>query len=853
MADQEKLRDQLLAFQGLDANGPSQAQVAQFRNLLTEEKHRIKRWERWTVALVWLWAGVMLALCMLERLWERLNIPFVVASLVVTALMWGAWLPVLIRLTRRLGGSRRAVQRLKRLLPEYVPPRIVAGTWLVRCGSRRYIHALKLLCFAVVIWVLFALGGMGVYGLLTRRVTTAPLRFQSVMAFCVLMGIVAMALRTPLKDLTVTTHVNPWVWWPVPGLPAWRIPRRVLTGLGGGMALACVTLAVFLLYQENTLHAKVLRGFADAGSFHVQGYRFKDGRPVLGSEIWHLRGRGTRIRHYAGETITDLYDNGRDQWQHTEGSDFAITLRGQGSALPRELTDTAHYLKQCKRHPEGDKMIEQDLCQLYQVTHERTRSRFWIDDQARFRRYEEERCVDGQWHAEEEIRIAYGVPVDPSWIAPRFEPGVRVIEPGAMLKTRYRLDTALAREEVLGLHFAVHDVQRYHDNLIVTCSVRPTEQSLRQIDAAGLERHAHSPMAYGTFNMGNWWRRLPNGDIESRHYHTIDLGSVVQDGITYRWYAMRPAQPWPGFENRLEVCGYVHARGVLAEYRQRQDLETRQNVRPILTVDLPREGILLDTLCNDLHAIQREVTGLHLSAMHRRREIPEGTFRADVEQVLQGLQPYQTLWDEVGSEIRIQLVDADGNPVVGAEVGTVLKLNEGQQAGSAVSDETGAVVLRGPDLFRGDDPRQLTASISAVSPERGLAVTRDITWRDFGQMRRLVMEPACRVTARFTAAERSEEGHAPLSVDSRVYLHEAEGQYRGRHLLTRTAYRVIQRVRTHRSHDGLFAAWLPPGGYELNCDARNRKENRAVDGHMRFAIPQGTRTLDLGEIVLRTE
>jgi hypothetical protein len=851
MADQEKLRDKLLSLQGLDIAGPSEAQVKQFRTLLTEEKHRVQRWQRWTVALVWLWAGVMLALCMLERLWERLNIPFVVASLVVTALMWSVWLPVLIRLSRRLGRSRRAIQRLRRLLPEYVPPRIQFGTWVVRCGARRYIHGVKLLGFAAILWALFALGGIGVYLLLTQRLTTAPMRFQTVMAFCMFIGIVVMALRTPLKDLTVTDHVNPWFWWPVPDLPAWRLPRRLLTGLGGGMALACVALAVFLLYQENTLHAKVMRGFEDAWSFHVQGYRFEQGQPVLGSEIWHLRGRGSRIRHYAGSVVLDLYDNGRDQWQHTEGSDVAILLHGQGSILPRELTETARYLKQCERHSEGDRIIGGDLCQLYQVTHERTRSMFWIDPWDRFRRYEEETLVNGQWQAEEEISIAYDVAVDPNWITPRFEPDIRVIEPGAMLKTRYRLNTALARQEVLGLHFAVHEVQRFRDNLIITCSVRPTEQSLRLIDAAGLERHAHSQMEYGNFNMGSWWRRLPNGNLESRHYHTIDLGRVVQDGTTYRWYATRPTQPWPGFENRLEVCGTLHARGALAEYRRQQDLETDKNLRPILTIDLPREDISLEGLSRDLHGIQREVTGLHLSANHRRTEIPEVTFRSELEQVLQELQPYQTLWDEVGSEIQIELVDAGGNPVIGAQVGTVLRLNEGTQAGSAVSDASGVVVLSGPDLFRGNDPRQLKASCSAVLPELGLAATRDLTWRDFGQRMRLVMGPACRVTAHFTAPGVSAQEPASLAVRSRVYLHESEGEFRGTHLLTRTHYSVIQRVRTHHSDDGSFAAWLPPGGYELSSDAYNREEGWSVEGHMLFTVSRNARTLDLGEIKLQ--
>ena len=35
------------------------------------------------------------------------------------------------------------MQRLKQCLPEYVPPQVGPGTWMVRCGSRRYIHGAK--------------------------------------------------------------------------------------------------------------------------------------------------------------------------------------------------------------------------------------------------------------------------------------------------------------------------------------------------------------------------------------------------------------------------------------------------------------------------------------------------------------------------------------------------------------------------------------------------------------------------------------------------------------------------------------------------------------------------------------
>ena len=852
MNNQEQLRDRLLALQGLEPSGPSATQVAQFREQLAEEERHAKRLIWFTQISGWLWAGVMLATCLLERLWERLHIPFAAVCMVVALVPLAGILPMIQRLSRRLIRSQQITQRLKKLMPEYVPPSVQAGTFVVRHGSKRYIHGPKLLCFAAVIWMVFALGSMLMSLILTQRWTFAPGGIQSFMACMVFLGIIATALRSPLEDLACVHQVNRLIWWPAPDLSMWRLPRPVLASLGGGMALVCITVAVFLIYQENTLYARVLRGFEEANSFHVQSFDYEEGQPVLKSEIWYLRWHGTRIQHHAGDTVVDLYDNGRDQWQHTQGSDSAIVMRGQGSILPGELTETARYLKRCERTPAGDKVIDGDLCALYQATHEQTRSMFWVDDQKRFRRYEEERLIDGQWEAVELVTILYEADVDPDWVTPQFGPSIQIIEPGSMLETRYRLDTAIASKEIMGLDFAVHEVQRHQGNLIVTCSVRPTEESLQQIDAAGQERH-HPTEEYGSFQMTGWWRRKPNGDIESRHYAQVQLGRVVQNNVYYCWYAMRPTASWPGFENRLEVCGYVHTRRALAELRKQQNLQWYGNIRPILTIDLPEQEVSLDVLSDDLHNIQREVTGLHLSTKHLRQEVPNATFRQDLERALAGLRPYRELWEQIDSETRFQFLDPEGRPVVGAHVGIELKQIQGQWKSMAITDDTGTVVLEGSQFFSDNTAQNMGSPINAVHPERGLAATYEVTASHFGKTTSFTMVPACRVTARYECKALASQGKTLGSVETDLALHTSQWDRKGRRLLTRSSYSFIKDVLVHRTDTGRLEAWLVPGEYALRADAGSRREGWSAETYKRITIPEGQQALDLGELELTLE
>ena len=117
MNNQAQLRDKLLALQGLDTSGPCEAQVGQFRKQLSTEEHRTKRLAWLNVTMMWIWAGAMLTLCMLERLWERLHIPFAAIAMIMAFLLVGVGMPSILGLGRRLKqtGARRRPRRVNRM------------------------------------------------------------------------------------------------------------------------------------------------------------------------------------------------------------------------------------------------------------------------------------------------------------------------------------------------------------------------------------------------------------------------------------------------------------------------------------------------------------------------------------------------------------------------------------------------------------------------------------------------------------------------------------------------------------------------------------------------------------------
>jgi hypothetical protein len=288
----------------------------------------------------------------------------------------------------------------------------------------------------------------------------------------------------------------------------------------------------------------------------------------------------------------------------------------------------------------------------------------------------------------------------------------------------------------------------------------------------------------------------------------------------------------------------------MAELRKQQELQWYDNIRPILTIDLPQEEVPIDILSDDLHSIQRQVTGLHLSTKHLRKEIPDATFQQELEKELAGLRPYRELWDQIESETRFQFLDPQGQPVVGAQVSIELKQVQGQWQSLAVTDDKGTVVLEGSQFFSDNTPQHMGSQINAVHPERGLAATYDVDGRDFGQTTPFTMVPACRVTARYRCKALASQGHTLGSIRTDLALHTSQWGRMSPRLLTRKPHSSIKDVLVHESDNGRFEAWLVPGRYELRAWAGSRKENWNAELIKHITITQDPHELDLGELEL---
>ncbi len=844
MDNYTSLRDQLLHHQGIDPAGPSEDQLQQFRVLLVNEERRSKRYQRLNLLAMGLWVAVMLGLIMSERLLEALHIPFVVAGLGVMAGLWALLIPTLWRNSRKLCQSQGAIHNIKQALPEHQGRPVKPWQRIaVQCGSQRFLQWPTWVLIMLVAWGGMVLVGNAVMWLLTRGASTFSVLPHSWMILLMLVGWLWMLLRGPLEDLS-ELPTDQWRWIPLPNLSGLRISARVPQVFVTGVVTVMVVLAGVILWQENTVYAKAMTGFKRAGSFHVVGYRLDEqGGRIKTSEIWH-RGVKTRIRYFKGASVVDLYDNGRDQWQYTQGQKHAMHRVGDGSLLPGEITETCRYLKRAQRDSTGDRLIEREPCVLYKTTLADIQYLIWVDGQQRLRRFEEKTLVKATWQLTELAEVEYDVAVDRDLLEPRFDPGVTVVEPGAMLEKRYSLANSIATNEVFGLQVAVHELVHTGDTLFLTCSVRPTEAALAELDARGIPRHALSKREYGSFQAGNWWQRKANGDIESRPYAITNLGQVVQHGVYYCWYALHATGQWPGMQERFDVCGYVHCRGSLQTLRQQQGESWYKNFRPLMTLPMPDQETPLDVVVDDLHMIQPSVTGIHLSAKHIRTEISRADFATEVNEILQGLRPYSELWQETGPELRFRLMDVSGQIMAGTRL---LVETKGGRLEWRSTDEQGQVLLQGPELTGPANAQSLTCSLYAVHESRQLVAYHDICSADYGRTTDVIMHPGCRVTGRIVA-------DAGRTID-RTNIGLSRSAPNGsrvspRRLLTRQMWDLMQRMFENDFEGDRFEMLLLPGWYELRAVAHTPQGS--LNASTQLTIDENQTELDLGEIKSKT-
>jgi len=754
----------------------------------------------------------------------------------------------------RLIQSSERIRSYRRALPEYEDIRSRGIPLVVRKGDIRLICWPRFVLLMGVIWIVSVASGNGVWLLLTGHVSVSVTFWVMAMGFMMACGLLYNTLTRPLEDIQPLEDRNPRCWIAAPTIPVipvapalWKIGKIGWTGLLVFVGMV----SVYFFFQGNSVYGRAMQAMRQAATIHAVGYGFQAGQRVQTSEIWYQRDTGTRIRWQQGDQVMDLYDDGQHSYRHAQGLDYAVKRQTQQPLLPGELTEPLRYLKWSRRNASRDRQIEGHVHRCYEREDPNTLSLMWVqwaDDGPRFRAYEEYERVKGQWERVEQIDVEYDLPMDLVMPPAVFEQeGIRIVEPQQVLHSQYGLDHALDKTEVLGLTFAVHDFQRWGDYLFITCSVRPTEESLRELKAAGHNESLPGSLTYGGFNLMSWWQRKADGEIEEHPYEVLEWGQVRQDGVETHWYALLPKGQWPGRGERFEVCAHVRTQGALTELRREKGLPWQGQFRPLLTLAVPREETSLDRLAalyHDLAPMVVEVTRSSQSLFTSEAgRMTRDRFQVHLEDLLAGMRPMQEVWDRAGSDLNIDCVDENGLPIPGVLVGRDMRRTDqgachwydhkGDRVDALVSDGQGRIRLDGQRVFGPMDSRNALACLYAVHEHKQLAAVVRVSEQAFGNPVRVILQPACRVTARFTDPQSDGAGPKVQARLSTVLPYTGSSG-------------LIVDVLSYTLSSGRFETLLPAGEYELSAyDAADPSEVRA---HRRFTVPKGAGDLDLGAI-----
>ena len=626
----------------------------------------------------------------------------------------------------------------------------------------------------------------------------------------------------------------------------WRIIMKSrMTKLS---AAAVIIVGLFLLFNnsQTTLYAQVMEAFQQAKTIYAVGYSFEDGQKKKSVELWYQRDLGLRMEEIRNDKAHTRLDDGRYEWEYAQGNKFAIQMEStQKIQLPGEITEPSRYLKKCTRDPDGDMEIDGAPCSLYTSTHpgddERpaVRSMMWVDAQMRFRRYEEHEFVNNLWRKVELATISYDRPIERKRFKAEFGPDVVILKPQDAIEDLFPLEGAIATKQVMGLVFAVHELKRNGDYTFTTCSIRPTEDTRRN--------YTPDDNRYGEFYLTSWWERKKNGDLEQRPYAHTTLGNYQVDDILVRSYASLSKARWPGVDNEFELSVRISpSRGLKKLLLEKGQAGQPEVFRPLSILPLPNKDTTVDEIAANIYDKAKLMAPLNPARLDPKpTRVTGGEFAADVERKLVGLRPMAELWQSVGSEIVVRLVDENGRPVAGAKIGSDIRSRDGKlhwyyqhkQRDCAVSDADGKVVLQGQQMFNLNDSRQISRLLYAVQTEKTLAGMLPIADKDFGKTITLKMQPACRVYGRFISPELSDKEDAlNRSVDTHLYWH---------------GEKLMYRMLSHTTDKQTFEALLVPGEYSISYQRYYRSEKRFARAGQFLDVPKNKGELDLGQIVLK--
>jgi len=271
----------------------------------------------------------------------------------------------------------------------------------------------------------------------------------------------------------------------------------------------------------------------------------------------------------------------------------------------------------------------------------------------------------------------------------------------------------------------------------------------------------------------------------------------------------------------------------------------------LLSINIPQQQATLEQLSEHYHGLAPLVVNVthssHRLFVTESRDMTKAQFQSHFETLLQGLRPMQELWDQRGSYLNIELIDEEDRPVAGALLGKYLRRRNtgafhwfdatGHRQECLVSNKQGKVRLNGEHLYGSRAARNALSCVYVLHEEKKLAAVLRISQDDFGQPLRVVMQPACRVTARLSGlvpdAGELTKNEFRTRLTTSLRITETQG--------------LLVDILAHTLSKDQFEAWLVPGWYRLNVSIG--KDSKTV-AYKYFDVPKGKSALDIGTLEL---
>lgn len=373
--------------------------------------------------------------------------------------------------------------------------------------------------------------------------------------------------------------------------PAISVPLYVLLG---------VVVFAILSRESKPLYAQVIEALERARSVHMTVETWQDGRSNLAREAWWQDGVGLADYTYLGNECHVIIDNGEFEWRYAVGGDLvwrtpSLEERQKGLvSLAAGMGIKLMERSEPVRDPSGDRAIDGVNCLKFAFSDPVSGS-YWIDKSHRVRLFEVEYAS-----FKVRVRLEYDIEIEPSrFTPPPAREGIEVVDTDEYLARQYSLGKSLFVREAAGFTFAVHELTRCGEGLLVcVSSIRPSEDYQPEISSADSVRR------YGTFGA-----RLPEFVQGVPRIHVLPLAEMAHNDLLVKWHLLidQDAESLPG---QYVVNFYVTAHRDLERRLEAEGRPTVEWFDVTITAQEPSEPWSLEEALGEIHAKGRRLDPL---------------------------------------------------------------------------------------------------------------------------------------------------------------------------------------------------------------------------------------------------